>query len=243
MTVVVISQPMLFPWVGLFEQLATADVYVHLTDVQWSKGSFVNRVQIKTADGPRWLTVPVVHGPLATSIRALQPTNAPWRTSHLETLERHYGRAPFGAEMLDFVRTLYATDVEPFSAFLQCQFEAVGRRLGVADQVEFVSSEDLVLASAGSDRVLDIVHHFGGSTYVTGHGARNYLDHERFEAEGVEVRYLDYAMTPYPQWHGEFTPYVSVLDLIAHVGFSDAHRFIAPRTVHWREFCAPVVSA
>ena len=50
MTVVVISQPMLFPWVGMFEQIRLADVYVHYTDVQFSKGSFVNRVQIKTAD-------------------------------------------------------------------------------------------------------------------------------------------------------------------------------------------------
>ena len=57
-TRVVISQPMLFPWVGLFEQIRAADVYVHYDDVQFSKGSFTNRVQIKTARGPRWLTVP-----------------------------------------------------------------------------------------------------------------------------------------------------------------------------------------
>ena len=49
MTTVVISQPMFFPWVGMFEQIALADVYVHYDDVQFSKGSFTNRVQLKTA--------------------------------------------------------------------------------------------------------------------------------------------------------------------------------------------------
>ena len=49
MTTVVISQPMLFPWVGMFEQVALADVFVHYDDVQFSKGSFTNRVQLKTA--------------------------------------------------------------------------------------------------------------------------------------------------------------------------------------------------
>src|SRR5271165_5531971 len=56
---VVISQPMFFPWVGMFEQIRLADVYIHYSDVQFSKGGFVNRVQIKTASGIKWLTVPL----------------------------------------------------------------------------------------------------------------------------------------------------------------------------------------
>ena len=56
---VVISQPMFFPWVGMFEQIRLADIYVHYGDVRFSKGSYVNRVQIKTAQGVRWLTVPL----------------------------------------------------------------------------------------------------------------------------------------------------------------------------------------
>ena len=34
---VVISQPMLFPWVGMLEQVRLADSYVHYSDVQFSK--------------------------------------------------------------------------------------------------------------------------------------------------------------------------------------------------------------
>ena len=68
MTTVVVSQPMFFPWVGMFEQIRLADAYVHYTDVQFSKGSFVNRVQIKTADGFRWLTVPLKNVALGQNI-------------------------------------------------------------------------------------------------------------------------------------------------------------------------------
>ena len=50
MTRVVITQPMLFPWPGFFEQLCLADVYIYLDDVQFSKGSFTNRVQIEDGD-------------------------------------------------------------------------------------------------------------------------------------------------------------------------------------------------
>ena len=57
MTRVVVSQTMFFPWIGLFEQVRLADVFVHYDDVQFARG-FMNRVQVKVADGWRWLTAP-----------------------------------------------------------------------------------------------------------------------------------------------------------------------------------------
>ena len=35
------------PWSGLFNQIAMSDLFIHYDDVQFSKGSFVNRVQLK----------------------------------------------------------------------------------------------------------------------------------------------------------------------------------------------------
>ena len=59
---VVISQPMLLPWIGIFEQIKASDIFIHYDDVQFPQGrSFSSRVQVKTQQGSRWLTVPVKH--------------------------------------------------------------------------------------------------------------------------------------------------------------------------------------
>jgi hypothetical protein len=83
--------------------------------------------------------------------------------------------------------------------------------------------------------VLDVVRALGGTRYITGHGARHYLDHEAFEAAGVAVEYMDYRCTPYPQFHGAFTPYVSILDLVAHCGHEGVSH-IHSGTRPWRSF-------
>ena len=69
---VVISQSMLFPWVGLLEQVRLCDVFVHYDDVQFSKGSFVNRVQIKPPSGVCWLSVPLSGMRLGQSIEDVE---------------------------------------------------------------------------------------------------------------------------------------------------------------------------
>ena len=85
---VVVSQSMLFPWVGLLEQLRLADVFVHYDDVQFSKGSFVNRVQIKTASGVRWMTIPTrdLHlGQRICEVEVAPPSK--WLNQHLALLK------------------------------------------------------------------------------------------------------------------------------------------------------------
>ena len=74
-----------------------------------------------------------------------------------------------------------------------------------------------------------------GTTYITGHGAARYLDHSLFLESGIDVQYMEYHKTPYPQLHGAFTPYVTSLDLVANCG-SDGIHYIRSGTVGWKEF-------
>ena len=91
------------------------------------------------------------------------------------------------------------------------------------------------IAGAGSQRVVDIVKALGGRRYITGWGARNYLDHQLFEDSAIRVEYMDYQALPYAQLHGDFTPYVSVLDLAANMG-REGSDYIRSGTSYWRQW-------
>jgi hypothetical protein len=229
---------MLFPWVGMFEQVALADVFVHYDDVQFSKGSFTNRVQLKTPTGSTWMTVPLANVHLGQLIRDLQADDSTrWRERHLEQLRGSLSGAPFLEPVLQLVAEVYATPGPLVETLIQ-GIEQVADRLDPSTAAtQFVRSSDLSVAGVSGQRVLDIVRYFEGSVYVTGHGARGYLDAGAFEDAGVEVRYMDYACRPYPQMHGDFTPFVTVLDLLANAG-PGAGSSLDPRTVDWRSFLA-----
>ena len=238
MPTVVISQPMFFPWVGLFEQIRLADTYVHYDDVQFSKGSFTNRVQVKTATGSKWLTVPLANlhaGQSIVTVATAPP--AEWAPRHLALLEQSYRGATHVGDMLDLVHQVYASAGAGMCDLAIASMDAVMAYFGICRQVTFLHSSRLGIPGSSDDRVLAVVKHLGGDRYITGHGARNYLDHERFESEGVRVDYLDYRKLPYPQLHGPFTPFVSTLDLIANCG-RDGAAMICSGTRPWRDFLA-----
>lgn len=233
--VVVISQPMFFPWVGMFEQIRLADVYVHYGDVQFSKGSFTNRVQIKTAQGIKWLTVPLQDVALGQSIDEVRiNARINWRTQHMDMLKQAYAKAPYRKDMLALVDLVYQQQVDSIGMLSRLSVEACYSYYGLEAGRRFVDVRQLGVGGSSSQRVLDIVKVLGGNKYITGLGARNYLDHQLFEEAGICVEYMDYQKLPYPQLHGEFTPYVSILDLVANTG-KEGIESIRSGTIYWKE--------
>lgn len=233
---VVISQPMFFPWIGFFEQIKLSDIYVHYNDVQYSKGGFTNRVQVKSPEGSKWLTVPLKNLRLGQAINQVEINNQQnWRANHFDLLKRSYETAPYYSEMLKLVETVYNRDWDLLDDLSQETLNAICDYFDIFRDKKFISIKDLDVGGASSERVLATTLKLGADTYITGHGASKYLNHGIFEDAGVRVEYMDYQKKPYPQLYGEFTPYVSILDLIANVG-KEGVNWICSGTIYWKDF-------
>jgi hypothetical protein len=235
MTSVVISQPMLFPWPGFFELTAQADLYIHLDDAQFSRGGFTNRVQVKLPTGRVWMTIPLTGKGSFQRIADLSATGTDWKTSHRDLIRQSLTGAPYAKDALTLFDACYGQD--RICDLLTESIEKSAAYLGFARPKVYKRASTMGIEGKSWQRVLDMVLAVDGTSYITAHGARNYLDHEAFEKAGVAVRYCEYSLTPYPQLHGEFVPYVTILDLIAAEGPNAGAR-LSPRSVDWRTFLA-----
>ena len=56
---VAIVQSSYIPWKGTFDLIGRADELILLDHVQFTRRDWRNRNRVKTAQGPRWLTIPV----------------------------------------------------------------------------------------------------------------------------------------------------------------------------------------
>ncbi|BAQ65657.1 WbqC family protein [Geminocystis sp. NIES-3709] len=231
---IVISQPMFFPWVGLFEQIKLADTYIHYDDVQLPLGrSFITRVQVKTYDGIKWLSVPIKRNGKQLINNVVIDSSQDWRKKHLNILKHNYSKTPFFKEMFDLVNNIYKLDIDNLSVLNILTIEKIANYFDIDTQ--FQQSSYLQIEAQSSMKLLEIVKNFNGDIYITGHGASNYLDHQLFEKEGIRVEYMNYQKLHYDQLYGNFTPYVSVLDLIANLG-KEGIKYINSSTLYWKDF-------
>jgi WbqC-like protein family len=231
----VVSQPMFLPWIGLFEQVRLADVFVHYDDVQLPRGrSFMTRVQIKSAKGITWLSAPIDHAKSGKRINEVVFVDGNyWRDKHLSTLRHAYARTSHFPLMFAIAEAVYNIPSRHLSDFNIAAIEQIARWLGLSPK--FIRSSQIEVSGTSTERLVNLCDRMKCDLYVTGHGALRYLDHQEFEKRGIAVRYVNYKKVPYPQGTGKFTPYVSIFDAIAHCG-EQVRDLVCSDSVDWKDF-------
>jgi hypothetical protein len=223
----VILQPSYLPWRGAFDQIHRGDVFVFLDDVQYDRRGWRNRNRIKTAGGPRWLTVPVhakgTHeGLLIKDVKICREGD--WQSKHARAIRHSYARSPFFDRVWPILAPFYDRPFERLVDLTVSSTVALAEALGIGD-TRFVRSSELGVEGGRTERLLRICQHLRADHYLTGPAARGYLEERRFDDAGITVEYMTYDYPDYEQLHGRFEPSVSVIDLLFMKG-PEASRFI-----------------
>lgn len=214
--VLVALQPSYLPWLGAFEQFARSDIFIFYDDVQYDRDGWRNRNRIKTAQGVRWLTVPVqTRGKFGQRILDVKIDNRqPWARKHIQTLEQSYAKALHLQSVLAELRSVLEQPWESLAELNITLFLRLARFMGLERTVR--RSSELSLPACKNERLLELCRVFGARTYYSGLAAREYLEEERFRQAGIVVQWQDFQPPVYPQFHGKFESHLSVVDWLFH---------------------------
>ena len=217
---VAILQSNYIPWKGYFDIINSVDEFILYDDMQYTRRDWRNRNQIKTANGLLWLTIPVdSKGKFFQKINETKVTGHKWPSEHLRSIQLCYAHAPFYKDYEPMLEELYAKaeQMDYLSDINRMFLEKICEVLGIHTRITM--SSDYPLAEGKTERLAELVKSAGGSWYLSGPAAKDYIEDEVFEKAGVELAYMDYEGYPeYPQLHGEFTHNVSILDLLFMTG-------------------------
>lgn len=206
------------PGLRFFAKMRACDLFVYLDDVQYEKREFQNRNKIRTRDGAQYLTVPVrVKGRFSQNINAveLDPT-CEWREEHLKAIKINYARAGYFKEYLPALEAVYTRKYALLGELALATIDLLRDGFGIKTPVKL--SSEFKLVSASTQRLADLCLAAGAGEYVSGAGARDYLDEKLFAGRKIKLSWQDFKVTPYPQAFEGFEPNLSALDLLLNRG-------------------------
>ncbi len=223
---IAILQSNYIPWKGYFDMIAAVDEFILYDDMQYTRRDWRNRNQIKTPQGVQWLTVPVlVKGKYDQKIRETEIDGTNWSHAHWKALVQNYRRAPYFAEIALWLEPLYLEQNFTHISQLNRRFiEAICKYLAIKTVI--TSSSEYRLLDGKTERLADLCVQAGGTEYISGPAAKNYVDEKVFSDLGIKLTWFDYAgYPPYSQLWGEFTHGVTILDLLFNCG-KDSPRYM-----------------
>lgn len=218
-----IHQPNFFPWMGYFNKIARADVFVFLNQVDYEKSGhsmqcYTNRVAILENGKPEWIHCPVVreHGPQAICDVKIN-NQQDWRSELKRRIENSYKNAEFYEEVSEYIFSLLDFKSDNISDYNIAVIENLTKMFGL--QTKIVKQTELNTTRHSTSLLIEIAQAVGCDSYMFGGGGSKYQDETLFEHSGIKLISQSFSMPVYHQAAKEFVSGLSIIDTLFWCGF------------------------
>ena len=229
---IAILQSNYIPWKGYFDIIDQVDEFIFYDEMQYTKNDWRNRNKIKTQNGLIWLSIPCETKGHISEIQRICDTkivDKKWAKKHWASIQNAYAKAPYFKQYKDMFEDLYLGKEEEFLCEVNYKFiKAINNILKINTKLSF--SQDYGLIEGKTERLVDLVQKAGGTEYLSGPAAKDYIDEKLFQDANIKLSWADYSgYKEYSQLYPPFEHGVSILDLIFNTG-DDAINYIRNKT-------------
>lgn len=174
--VVTIHQPEHFPYMGYFQKMEKADLFVILDNVNYRKNYFQNRNRFLNNNGvEEWFTIPVEKEATNKWIKDVRVnTQLPWRKKLITKLQQNF--------KTDF------TEIYNSDSLTKINMNSVRwamKQLNLNTEIVFASELDVY--GDKSELLANICKKLNATTYLSGPSGKDYLDLSYFN--NIKIQY------------------------------------------------------
>jgi len=230
-----IMQPYFFPYVGHFDLIFQADIWVVFDTPQFIQQGWISRNRIlHPAGGWRYVIVPRAKHPHKTPINKVRiADDDQWRSRIIGQLQHYRKRAPFFRRVHDLVSgCLYAGD-EYLSRLNVRTLERASEYLGIPFQYLVFSQMELSRDTIGdsTDRALRLAEELGANEYINPASGAHLFDPAKFNAAGVKLTIQTPVDFVYQCPGYEFEPNLSIVDVMMWNSAETIRNYLASRSI------------
>ena len=224
-----IMQPYFFPYLGYWQLMNAVDRYVVYDDVNFIKGGRINRNDILMQNQPGHINLILSGASPNKLIREVKVNNQSLTQSKLlRTIEQCYSKAPEFSAVMPILTDIITQTETNLSEYLYYSFQKIGAYLGITTQLIMSSSLDKDSSLKGHHKVISICRLLGGTKYYNSiNGVPLYVPHlADFQQAGIELLFPKLRAIQYRQFHGEFIPNLSIIDVMMFNSREECHRLL-----------------
>ncbi|MDP4132474.1 MAG: WbqC family protein [Bacillota bacterium] len=210
------------PWLGYFNKIAKSDKFILMDEVQLTDSGTMQRNRVLNKNGePTYITIAFekkgYQEKMFKEIKLNEQVD--WQARQLNFLKDAYHKSPYWEEVFNLIEPLflrkfeYLMDVNLLG--LKTMLEAMEIHTPLVMQSELLYDRE----SKKNDLVLELCKAIGADIYLSGNGAKKYMELTPFREVGIAVQFQTYTAPAYSQRYSpESITGLSILDVLLNIG-------------------------
>jgi hypothetical protein len=226
--VVSAHQPNFLPYLGFFDKMKKSDTLVIRDEVQYVERDYHHRNRIRI-DGCnngnpqwKWIRVPVKKEPRC--IRDIivkndvKDKNVPWNIFMLRQIKNNYQKTSFFRKYYPKLEEIILLRKEKLLNLNMEIIKFLKDCFNINTEIVYASELGFKKTNNPSEDLVRIAKAVNADAYLSGNGARAYLDPEPFQKQGVELKFQNFIHPVYQQRYPGFVPNLASVDALFNAG-------------------------
>ena len=229
--IVTAHQPHYIPWLGYINRIHLADTFVLMDNMEFTKYSYINRNQIRDANGSIMLTIPIKYK--GTSKNLIKDIEIDYGSSfkgiakHSKAIVHNYQSTPGFESFFPAIESIYSKNHKWLLDLNKDLLTAILNYLDIKTKV--VLGSDLGVEGNKSDELfIAMLENTQSDTVLLGLGASTkYISPEKIIAKGYNIAKQNFNHPMYGQkGSGNFCKGISTIDLLMNVTKVEAETLV-----------------
>lgn len=209
-------QPYFFPYIGYFQLVKKADLFVFYDDVNFINRGWVNRNQILLNNNSHYITVPLKKASQNKLIKEVEVNIEDKQFKSLLLKIKHsYSKAPFFSQVYPVIEKVLQGNFITVAELASHSVVAISEYLSL--RTIFKYSSITYPETRGLDRaerLIAICHLEKARSYINAAGGIELYSKPYFEARGIRLSFIKPEYIQYTQFKTSFVPWLSIIDVL-----------------------------
>ncbi len=216
-----IMQPYFMPYIGYWQLLQVADIFVIYDDVAFINKGWINRNQILTNNVQTMFTIPLIGASQNKKINEIEiEWKSNWEKKFIKTIEQSYSKSISYKFFIPVLTEILNYKTEKISDYIAHSIQKMVEYLEI--NVTILQSEIYQNSNLkAQDRIIDICKQTATETYINAIGGKSLYDIDSFRGHQIDLKFIESLQLPYSQKSKTFIPYLSIIDLCMNVEQKD----------------------
>lgn len=215
---IAVMQPYLFPYIGYFQLIQSAEKFVFYDDVDFIKQGWINRNRLLINGESCLFTVPLKN---VSSSRVINQTEinlhfyGKWKSKFLKTIEQNYKKSPFYKEIFLILNDVLNGDYQNISELSISSVKEVLKYLEINKEL-YLSSENFgeFKSFNRTERLINYCKKENAETYINMIGGQELYDKNYFLSKDLKLLFLQPNIVEYEQNDNPFIAGLSIIDIL-----------------------------
>ena len=227
-----IMQPYFLPYIGYYQLIASADVFVVYDDIKYTKKGWINRNRMLINGAGVIFSLPLKKGSDFLSIVDRRLAADFNRERLLNQIKSAYRSAPYFAQTFQLVAQVVRHDDENLFRFLHHSIVKTCEHLGIATEIRISSAIAIDPDLKSQEKVLALCEAIGATTYINAIGGMDLYSKDAFLEKSVELQFIQSQPFEFPQFGDAFVPWLSIIDVMMFNSIEEIQRQLTRFDLH-----------